>query len=790
MSGRVADVGLMPMRELTDTERRQASLLWFSEIDSGDLALAGGKGANLGEMTRRGVPVPPGFVVSVIAYEQFLTDNSLDAALNEILGDIDVHDSAALVDAASRAQQAIISAPMPSGLAAEITEAYRTLGEGPVAVRSSATAEDLPDASFAGQQRTYLNVEGSDQVLETVKGCWASLFEARAIFYRAEQNFDQLGVGIAVPVQRMVQSEISGVMFTAEPNRSDRSKILIEAVYGLGESIVSGAVTPDSYLIQKQGMETLEKRLVPQSRMLTRNPHATDSEDLNHEVDVPDTLSRSHKLTDSQLAEIAQHGLNLEEAYDHPQDVEWAIEGSTFYVTQTRPITTLGSVGESEGLDVDESAHPLLLQGTPASPGSATGRVVVLPKIDEKSLDQLERVKEGDVLVTEMTTPDYVPAMKRATAIITDHGGRTAHAAIISRELGIPCAVGTGEATTSLSDGHIVTVDGSTGRVYEGAVPGAGENITRDDDAENLRTKTNVYVNLAEPDLADVVAARNVDGVGLLRAEFIVARIGEHPRLMIEEGRGEEYTEKVVDGLMKFAAAFDPRPVIYRTTDFKTNEYRNLRGGDRYEPEEENPMIGYRGAGRYVKEPDIFALEIEAVRRVRAQHPNLHVMIPFVRTVDELVHTKSLLEQYGLQRGDNGFKLWMMAEVPSNVFLLEEFIKVGIDGVSIGSNDLTQLVLGVDRDSAILADDFDERNEAVMRALETIVTTAARLGVTCGICGQAPSFFPELTAKLVEWGITSVSVSPDVISQTRRIVHDVETARDTNLTRTSRSMRL
>ena len=267
-----------------------------------------------------------------------------------------------------------------------------------------------------------------------------------------------------------------------------------------------------------------------------------------------------------------------------------------------------------------------------------------------------------------------------------------------------------------------------------------------------------------------------MDGVGLLRAEFIVARIGEHPRLMIEEGRGEEYTQKVVDGLMKFAAAFDPRPVIYRTTDFKTNEYRNLRGGDRYEPEEENPMIGYRGAGRYVKEPDIFALEIEAVRRVRAKHPNLHVMIPFVRTVDELVHTKSLLEQYGLRRGDNGFKLWMMAEVPSNVILLEEFIKVGIDGVSIGSNDLTQLVLGVDRDSAILADDFDERNEAVMRALETIVTTAARLGITCGICGQAPSFFPDLTAKLVEWGITSVSVSPDVINHTRRIVHEVETA--------------
>ncbi|MCY4575126.1 MAG: phosphoenolpyruvate synthase [Chloroflexi bacterium] len=776
MSEGVVDIRQMPKRELTEIQKRQASLLWFSEVDAGDLSLAGGKGANLGEMTRRGAPVPPGFVVSVVSYQKFLTDNGLDGKLSEILGGVDVYHSSNLVEVASQAQQAILSAPMPTDLAAEITEAYTELGEGPVAVRSSATAEDLPDASFAGQQRTYLNVEGIEQVLETVKGCWASLFEARAIFYRAEQNFNQLGVGIAVPVQRMVQSEISGVMFTAEPNRSDRSKVLIEAVYGLGESVVSGAVTPDSYLIQKDGLEILEKRLVPQSRMLTRNPDAVGADDLNHEVDVPGEMSRTYKLTDTLIAEIAQHGLNLEEAYNHPQDIEWAMEGNSFYITQTRPITTLSSVGESEGLDVDESAYPMLLQGTPASPGSATGTVVVLPKIDETSLDQLERVKEGDVLVTEMTTPDYVPAMKRAVAIITNHGGRTAHAAIISRELSIPCTVGTGEATTTLTDGQIVTVDGSTGRVYEGAVPGAGQEISKDDAAASLRTKTNVYVNLAEPDLADVIAARNVDGVGLLRAEFIVARIGEHPRLMIEEGRGEEYTQKVVDGLMKFAAAFDPRPVIYRTTDFKTNEYRNLRGGDRYEPEEENPMIGYRGAGRYVKEPDIFALEIEAVRRVRAKHPNLHVMIPFVRTVDELVHTKSLLEQYGLRRGDNGFKLWMMAEVPSNVFLLEEFINVGIDGVSIGSNDLTQLVLGVDRDSAILADDFDERNEAVMRALETIVTTAARLGITCGICGQAPSFFPDLTAKLVEWGITSVSVSPDVINHTRRIVHEVETA--------------
>ena len=386
MSESVIDVRQMPTRELTETEKRQASLLWFTEIDSGDLPLAGGKGANLGEMTRRGAPVPPGFVVSVVSYEKFLAENGLDVRLAEILAGIDVYRTAGLVEVARAAQQAILSAPMPADLSVEIAEAYRELGEGLVAVRSSATAEDLPDASFAGQQRTYLNVQGIDQVLETLKGCWASLFEARAIFYRAEQNFNQLGVGIAVPVQRMVQSEISGVMFTAEPNRSDRTKVFIEAVYGLGESVVSGAVTPDSYLIQKDGLEILEKRLVPQSRMLTRNPDSAGAEDLNHEVDVPVEQARSYKLTDTQIAEIAQYGLTLEEAYSHPQDIEWAIENDTFYITQTRPITTLSSVGESEGLNVDESVYPMLLQGTPASPGSATGAVIVLPKIEESSL--------------------------------------------------------------------------------------------------------------------------------------------------------------------------------------------------------------------------------------------------------------------------------------------------------------------------------------------------------------------------------------------------------------------
>ena len=765
--------GVAMSDDVVGRDRDSANVLWFADVGIGDIGLVGGKGANLGEMTRHGVPVPPGFIVTVASYRRFLVESGLVDVLHRIFDGLNVHDADVLVSAANRAQRTIMSSPMSQSLASEITEAYGRLGGGLVAVRSSATAEDLPDASFAGQQRTYLNVQGVDSVLETVKGCWASLFEARAIFYREEQHFDQLSVGIAVPVQRMVQSDVAGVMFTAEPTRSDRTKVLVEAAYGLGESVVSGEITPDSYLIDKERGQILEKKLVPQSWKLVRNADPTGTDDLNIRRDVAPDHSGVFKLQDSQVKEVVELGLRLEETYGHPQDVEWAFEDGRLYCVQTRPVTTLSdAVGQTAGLEVDHDVNPLLLTGSPASPGNAMGPVRVVLDVGRLGI-----VQEGDVLVTEMTTPDYVPAMKRAAAIVTDQGGRTAHAAIISRELGIPCVVGTETATRDLASGQTVTVDGSTGAIYDGEVAGAGRQSEDEEKSARIRTRTNIYVNLAEPDLADVIAKRNVDGVGLLRAEFIVARIGEHPRLMVNEGRGHVFVDRLAEGLEKFASAFDPRPVIYRTTDFKTNEYRNLRGGDKFEPEEENPMIGYRGAGRYVKEPDLFALEIDAVKRIRRDYKNLQVMIPFVRTIEELRHTKTLIEQYGLRRGEDGFKLWMMAEIPANVLLLDEFIDVGIDGISIGSNDLTQLVLGVDRDSAILANDFDEQNPAVMRALERIVTTAKRRGITCSICGQAPSFFPELTEKLVEWGITSVSVSPDVINTTRRLVREKEEKR-------------
>ncbi len=749
------------------------AILWFQEIGKDDIAQVGGKGANLGEMTQAQIPVPPGFVVTSQTYYLFLDSAGLRPKIEELLAGLDHHDSDALQKASRQIKRLITDSTVPEDTARQIVDAYHKMGSGPVAVRSSATAEDLPTASFAGQQSTFLNVEGDAEVVEAVKACWASLFEARAIFYRVENGFEHMRVGIAVPVQRMVQSERSGVMFTVEPVSSDATKIYIEAVCGLGEAIVSGQVTPDQYTVDKKRLQILKREVAAQDRQLIRGKAGKggEGEGLSGIVwaEVAAADRDSQKLADDDIVKLAEIARRIEQHYGVPQDLEWAKENSNLYLVQTRPVTTIRDTQEGEA--VDETA-PMLLEGSAASPGAEAGPVKIVLDASE-----IGKVAKGDVLVADMTTPDFVPAMKRAAAIITDRGGRTAHAAIVSRELGIPCVVGTGSATKDLRNGQIVTVDGSRGHVYEGraeaSLAAAAKEKERYEAAATLKTKTKVLVNLAEPELADTIAARNVDGVGLFRAEFIVAAIGEHPRLAIDEGRSEEYIEKLADGLRTFASAFDPRPVVYRMTDFKTNEYANLRGGERYELPEENPMIGYRGASRYVTDVDVFRLEVEAIKRTRAQYKNLWVMIPFVRTPAELAGVRDLMAENGLAQSED-FKLWMMAEVPSNVFLLERFIDVGIDGISIGSNDLTQLILGIDRDSERLASLFDERNEAVMIALEQLITTARRRGITASICGQAPSDYPELTQKLVEWGITSLSVNPDVINRTRQIVHDIE----------------
>jgi pyruvate,water dikinase len=742
-------------------QKSNKAVVWFNEVTKKDIPLVGGKGANLGEMTNAGIPVPPGFIVTASAYFDFIEKANLHDKIKSLLEPVDIQNSKQLQEVALKVQKLITDAQMPQETAKAIEQAYVKMGKGLVAVRSSATAEDLPEASFAGQQVTFLNVQGDKDVVNAVQNCWASLFEARAIFYRQEQGFEHFKVGIAVPVQRMVQSESSGVMFTIEPNTSDTSQIIIEAVLGLGEMIVSGDVTPDHYVVRKDDMAIITKQIKKQEWKLVKKAGA-HGKDENTKVNLTPEEQSKQKITDDDILFLAKIGKTLEDHYDHPQDVEWAKENSKIYIVQTRPVTTI-SKGKVASHDIDA---PVLLSGAPASPGVASGPVKIVPTPDD-----IDKVLEGDILVAEMTTPDFVPAMKRAAAIVTDRGGRTAHAAIVSRELGIPCVVGCEKATTTLVDGQVITVDGSNGKVYPGKIEVKADVKIRT--RGEVKTKTKLLANLAQPEIVDRVAQRDVDGIGLLRAEFMVAEIGEHPSYMIEQGRGQEFVDKLADGLTKFAKAFHPRQVVYRTNDFKSNEYKALKGGEKFEQDEENPMIGYRGASRYITDIETFKLELAAIKKVREKYDNLWVMIPFVRTVKEMADTIKIMEGDGLKRSAN-FKLWMMCEVPSNVILLEEFIATGIDGISIGSNDLTQLTLGIDRDSAKLAASFDERNEAVMISIEKVVKTCKAKGVTCSICGQAPSVYPEITQKLVEWGITSVSVSPDMIDVTRDIIAEAE----------------
>lgn len=653
---------------------------------------------------------------------------------------------------------------MSEELIQDIFSAYKTLG-GPlentlVAVRSSATAEDLPTASFAGQQETYLNVHGEANLILKIKEAWASLFEPRAIFYRHEQNFDHFRVGIAIVVQKMVESEKSGVMFTIDPVTNDKSRVVIEAIYGLGEFIVQGHVTPDHYEVDKKTMEVAMKSISTQDVMLNK------IKGKNVEEKIAEKEGKKQKITDNQILEVAVLGRKLEKHYYFPQDVEWAIEDGKVYIVQTRAITTT----HTKKAEKTVITLPLILTGAPASPGIASGPVRIL-----RSSKDMSKVLPGDILVAPQTNPDYVPAMKKAAAIVTEKGGRTSHAAIVSRELGTPAVVGTETATTTLKEGMVITVNGSTGEIYKG---GGFVNTAPDDqpqDRQFVKTATKVYVNLAEPELAEKISKRHVDGIGLLRAEFMMAGIGVHPKKMIRDGKKEVFIEKLASQLEMFCKAFYPRPVVYRASDFKTNEYRGLTGGKDFEPVEPNPMLGYRGAFRYMHDPEVFKLELEAIKRVRNDKnlKNLWVMVPFVRNVNELVEVKRIMNASGLQRSPL-FKLWMMVEIPSNVILLEEFIKVGIDGISIGSNDLTMLILGTDRDNSEVSREFDEQNPAVLWALEHAIKTAHKHGITASICGQAPSLYPALLEKLVHWGITSVSVSPDVIDSVRENIAKVE----------------
>lgn len=749
--------------------KNTALTLQFNQIDKNDIPLVGGKGANLGEMIQAGLPIPNGFCLTASAYRQMLEENNLVDFIKETLNKLDVKDTQKLNSASKKIVDKILRADLSKDLVDQVFKLYRNLKKGDrnplVAVRSSATAEDLPDASFAGQQESFLNIKGEANLIQAIRKAWASLFGARAIFYRATKGFDHFKVALAIPVQLMVQSDISGVMFSINPVTNNKNQIVIEAVWGLGDYIVQGIVTPDHYVVNKTDY-LIHSRLISEQVVMEVYKHPSGIK----QVRVDKKKVKLQKLSDDQIVKLANFANQVHNHYFFPQDMEWAIQKGEIYITQSRPITTINLINSNRQEIDPKSVEHLknIITGAPASPGFASGKVKII-----KSLDHLEDIKQGDIMVTVMTSPDFVPAMKRSAGIITDKGGQTSHAAIVSRELGVPAVVGSKNATSLLKTGDQVTIDGSTGRIYIGTPKYLAHSTHINRDIKQTATK--IYVNLGEPELAETIAQGNADGVGLLRAEFMIAQIGVHPKKLIHDKRPEVFVQKLTEGLAKFTNSFGQRPVIYRATDFKTNEYRNLLGGEAYEPVEPNPMLGYRGAFRYILDESVFALELEAIKNVRNKlgHKNLWLMIPFCRTPQELLKVKQIVSAHGLARS-NTFKFLMMCEIPSNVILLDQFIDVGIDGISIGSNDLTMLILGTDRDNETVASVYDERNPAVMWALENIIKTAHKRGVMVGICGQAPSVYSDLTEKLVSWGITSVSVSPDAIDRTRELVYQVE----------------
>lgn len=754
---------------------KKALLLWFKEIHFDDTNLVGGKGANLGEMYNLGIPVPNGYVVTVEAYFRFIEANQLKPKIKAILDITNVDDPEQLSQSSAKIKKLIKNSPVPQEIALDIMKNYKKLcgfaglSNVPVAVRTSATAEDTADASFAGQGETFLNVYGESNVVDKVRACWASLFTPRSIFYQRKKHYDHFKIGVAVPVQKMVNSEISGIVFTINPVNNNKKEIVVETIWGLGEYVVQGVVTPDQHLIDKNTWEITYKNSVRQDIQLVRYQNG------NKELPVPKYKQNKYKIDDAMAKKIAKIALKLHNHYGKAQDCEFAIEKGKLYFVQTRPITTVDTSQKKIDNQSQINANAeVFLSGEAASPGTASGIAIII-----HSPKEINRVQKGQVLITEMTTPDFVPAMKKVNAIITDRGGQTSHAAIVSRELSVPCVVGTDKATKLIKEGDIVTVDGATGKIYQGDQINLNQiKDTKKTQSTLIKTATKLYVNLGEPDLAKSVSKRNIDGIGLLRAEFMIANIGTHPKRMIQEGKRKEYIEKLALGMVEFCKNFNPRPVIYRATDFKTNEYRYLRWGKLYEPEEPNPLLGFRGAIRYINSPDVFEMELEAIKMVRNRFglKNLWLMIPFCRSPEELAAVKKIIANNGLLRSPS-FKLLMMAEIPSNVILLDKFIDVGIDGISIGSNDLTMLTLGLDRDNSEVAKDFNELDPAVLWSLKRLVIKAKKRGIMVGICGQAPSNYPDLVEKLVKWGITSISVSPDAIDRTREIISWAEKKR-------------
>ena len=740
----------------------------FEDLNKSDIPIAGGKGANLGELTQAGIPVPPGFVVTAQTYEKFMLETGINDKVLSILDEIDINDTKALQAASEEIKAIINEAPIPEDMILFITEAYNQLcqrfdgDDVEVAIRSSATAEDLPEASFAGQQDTYLYVSGIDAVLEYIRKCWASLFEARAIFYREENDFEHAKVLIAVVVQKMANADKAGVMFTVNPSTGEEIA-LIEGSWGLGEAVVSGDVTPDNYQVDKADNSVINVTISDKKVM-----YINDENETSIKVDVPEEKRNERVLSDEELIELTEMGKRIQAHYGEPMDTEWAFENGELFLLQARPITTLGDVCEDVA-EASDDIGEVLVRGLGASPGMAAGNVKIILDIEE-----LDKIKDGDIMVTTMTTPDMVPAMKRSSGIVTDEGGVTCHASIISRELGIPCVVGTGDATSILKEDTGVTIDGKKGLVFDGISQTKQEPVQAAGSVEAapIITVTEVKANVSMPEAAAKAAATGADGVGLLRTEHLMLTAGIHPGKFIADGNEDELINTIAENVMIVADEFYPKPVWYRTLDAPTDEFITLEGGEN-EPEEHNPMLGWRGIRRELDQPEILKCEFKAIKKLHEQgYTNIGIMIPLSQSPEELKQAKALCSEVGLEPHKD-VEFGMMVEIPAAALTIEDYIAVGIDFVSLGTNDLTQYTLAVDRNNEYVAKHYSEEHPAVMKLIEMTIKKCVEAGVKCSICGQAGSV-PRIVEKLVGFGITSVSSNTDAIAEVRKTVARAE----------------
>ncbi len=740
------------------------AVVWLEEVGKNDLSVVGGKGASLGEMINIGVPVPGGFAVTAQAFRDFINRTGIAKELFEVLK-VDVNQELELHKAEKAAKKLIMDAKVPEDMEKAIKSRYEELckREGKqvfVAVRSSATAEDLPDASFAGQQDTFLNMRGADDVLNAVRKCWASLYGARAIFYRVTNGFEHEKVNLSAIVQKMVDSEKSGVMFSSHPSTGE-PLVVIEGAWGLGESVVSGSVSPDNFVVDRKTKNIISKYIATKEIMIIRDPKTQKTVTINVPAEKKDTIV----LTDKEAVELAKYGEILEKHYGIPQDIEWGVENDKIYILQSRPITTINNAKKVEQA---AASGKVLLTGLGASPGMASGIVRLIA-----SGRELDKVKLGDIIVTKMTMPDMVPGMKRAGAIVTDEGGMACHAAIVSRELGCPAVVGSKKATTVLKDGIEVTVDGGKGIVYEGRValaapakPASTANAGGVIFSKPI-TATEIKVNVSEPDRAQAAAATMADGVGLLRIEHMILGLGKTPNWYIKNGKTEEYIDELVKGIKTVADAFYPRPVWVRTLDAPTDEFRAMEGGEG-EPEEHNPMLGWRGIRRDLTETEHFRLEIRAFKKLHdIGLTNVGIMLPMVQHVREFQKAKAIMfeENLDMEKIDIG----IMVETPGAALTIEDFIEDGIDFISLGTNDLTQYTLAVDRNNESVAGLYSELHPAILKLIEYVVEHCNEAGVKTSICGQAGSY-PEMAKRLVEIGITSISANIDAVATVRETV--------------------